>query len=643
MKWKLLMAACAGAALAASPEASARGGTKSADTLTYQGRLLDGGSPADGLYDLRFTLYSAPTMGSVVAGPLTVNAVIVNDGLFTVQLDFSEDLLVAMDADPPYLFIEARPAGMGGFNALTPRQPLTVAPRALAAQGAVGEFRIQPQPEPPGPGLAESARVLFGPTDDCSIGISSLRPGLLLYDPFGVRICPPPTIPGALPRLLFGPDDLCLIMTNPQLPGLIVYDPWGLRICRPPPPFPPGPTRILFGPTDDCSIGIDPNLSGLIERDPIGLRLLGPNDQGCRLLFGPTDLCTVEVDPLGPTGLLLRDPSGIRLLDPDPVPTPTLRFGPTDDCLIMTNPSLPGLIVYDPSGLRICRPPPPFPDGPTRILWGPTDDCTIGIDPVFPGLVERDPVGLRLLGADDGPGRLIFGPTDDCSISVNPPGLGLPEGLLLYDPRGVRICIPTGVPTGFPTLLFGPTDDCAIGLAQGTPGLHFRDPSGFWFLGGPVSIGTGPTPFLLAVNGNAAKPGGGTWAVLSDERTKKNIERLDGSLDRLLKLEGVSFEYIDTSDPFALPGRQVGMVAQQVEKEFPDWVEEGSDGRKYLAPRGMEALVVEAMRDLRSEKDSQIEQLRREKDAEIAALQDRISRLEAAVEAITGGAKGGVR
>jgi len=33
-----------------------------------------------------------------------------------------------------------------------------------------------------------------------------------------------------------------------------------------------------------------------------------------------------------------------------------------------------------------------------------------------------------------------------------------------------------------------------------------------------------------------AKPGGGSWAVASDARLKKNIEDLHGSLDRLLQL-----------------------------------------------------------------------------------------------------------
>ena len=56
--------------------------------FTYQGRLNDGGSPAGGIYDLRFTIYDSLASGTGVAGPLTNSATGVTNGLFTVTLDF---------------------------------------------------------------------------------------------------------------------------------------------------------------------------------------------------------------------------------------------------------------------------------------------------------------------------------------------------------------------------------------------------------------------------------------------------------------------------------------------------------------------------------------------------------------------------
>lgn len=60
---------------------------------------------------------------------------------------------------------------------------------------------------------------------------------------------------------------------------------------------------------------------------------------------------------------------------------------------------------------------------------------------------------------------------------------------------------------------------------------------------GLVGIDTTAPVDPLDVNGNAGKPGGGSWSSFSDVRLKKNIEPLSGGLDKLLSLRGVTFEY----------------------------------------------------------------------------------------------------
>src|SRR5208283_4760775 len=56
--------------------------------FSYQGRLNNNGSPAAGTYNLTFTLFNTNTTGVAIAGPVTNNAVIVTNGLFTVLIDF---------------------------------------------------------------------------------------------------------------------------------------------------------------------------------------------------------------------------------------------------------------------------------------------------------------------------------------------------------------------------------------------------------------------------------------------------------------------------------------------------------------------------------------------------------------------------
>ena len=106
--------------------------THGADLLstafTYQGRLNEGGAPANGIYDLRFALYDATGGDSIVAGPVT-NAAIVANGLFTVTLDFG----AVFDGHARWLEIAVRPSGGAAFTTLVPRQPLTPAPQALFA------------------------------------------------------------------------------------------------------------------------------------------------------------------------------------------------------------------------------------------------------------------------------------------------------------------------------------------------------------------------------------------------------------------------------------------------------------------------------------------------------------------------------
>jgi hypothetical protein len=66
------------------------------------------------------------------------------------------------------------------------------------------------------------------------------------------------------------------------------------------------------------------------------------------------------------------------------------------------------------------------------------------------------------------------------------------------------------------------------------------------------------------------------------------------------------------------------MVAQEVEKIFPEWVETAPDGMRRLSIRGFEALTVEALRDLRAEKDEQI----RARDEQIVAMEKRLAASE---------------
>jgi len=126
--------------------------------------------------------------------------------------------------------------------------------------------------------------------------------------------------------------------------------------------------------------------------------------------------------------------------------------------------------------------------------------------------------------------------------------------------------------------------------------------------------------FIFRSNGLAAKVGDPLWATISDQRAKHEIQPLTGALDQLMQLKGHTFYYNEPNKPGARPGKCIGFIAQDVEPVFPEWVRTDHDGMKSLAMPGIEAITVEALRELRAEKDAQIEALRAEKDAQIEEL-----------------------
>jgi len=143
---------------------------------------------------------------------------------------------------------------------------------------------------------------------------------------------------------------------------------------------------------------------------------------------------------------------------------------------------------------------------------------------------------------------------------------------------------------------------------------------------GNVGIGTTAPAFTLEVNGTAGKPGGGSWSVSSDRRLKKNVADLEGALETLLALRGVTFEYIDPAAAHELSGTRIGFIAQEVEEVLPDWVEE-SGGYKRLTVRGFEALAVEAFRTQEEKIETLSSESRQQRD-EIASLRSRVTELE---------------
>ncbi len=114
-------------------------------SFTYQGELRLGGDPIAGDHDFRFRLYTAETGGGQQGQQLTIPAVAVDDGVFTVTLDFGA---AAFSNEPRWLEVDVRDSAVGGaWETMSPRTPLTSVPYAraagLAMPGSVSATSIQ--------------------------------------------------------------------------------------------------------------------------------------------------------------------------------------------------------------------------------------------------------------------------------------------------------------------------------------------------------------------------------------------------------------------------------------------------------------------------------------------------------------------
>ncbi len=88
--------------------------------------------------------------------------------------------------------------------------------------------------------------------------------------------------------------------------------------------------------------------------------------------------------------------------------------------------------------------------------------------------------------------------------------------------------------------------------------------------------------------------------AFSDERLKENIETIPNALDKVCQMRGVTFNRTDFDGE-----KQMGVIAQEVEKIIPEVVKEddSEDKIKSVAYGNMVGLLIEAIKDLKNEVD----------------------------------------
>jgi hypothetical protein len=98
-------------------------------TFTYQGRLTDGAVPANGTYEMQFSLFNGLTGPAQIGSTITDTNVSVTNGIFTKQLTFAATN--AFDGNARWLEIAVRKPGDPSYIILAPRQQITSSPYSI--------------------------------------------------------------------------------------------------------------------------------------------------------------------------------------------------------------------------------------------------------------------------------------------------------------------------------------------------------------------------------------------------------------------------------------------------------------------------------------------------------------------------------
>lgn len=133
------------------------------------------------------------------------------------------------------------------------------------------------------------------------------------------------------------------------------------------------------------------------------------------------------------------------------------------------------------------------------------------------------------------------------------------------------------------------------------------------FATGDITGFCGCTPPGGTTSTGVIVPPGWPWAaphppvtlppiIPSDARLKLNPTSISDSLDKVMLINGVFFDWDETKQK-TYKGRDVGVIAQEIEKILPEIVHERADGYKGVQYEKIIPLLIECIKDLKKEID----------------------------------------
>ena len=89
----------------------------------------------------------------------------------------------------------------------------------------------------------------------------------------------------------------------------------------------------------------------------------------------------------------------------------------------------------------------------------------------------------------------------------------------------------------------------------------------------------------------------GDFNTTSDEKLKDDVKIIEGSLDKVIQINGVSFKWKDNGEEC------LGVIAQNIEEVFPQLVKEGEDkdGTLSVNYQGLIPVLINAIKEQQEE------------------------------------------
>jgi hypothetical protein len=157
--------------------------------------------------------------------------------------------------------------------------------------------------------------------------------------------------------------------------------------------------------------------------------------------------------------------------------------------------------------------------------------------------------------------------------------------------------------SGVSATIFNNADDRVItgsstsGQLNGESGFTFDGTTAY--INGALGVGTSTpttTGLIRATNDVIA-------FYSSDERLKENKEIIQDPLNKLSSISGYEFDWIPRKGIHENEGRDVGVIAQEIERIFPQLVQTRDNGYKAVKYEKLVPVLIEAIKELKSEID----------------------------------------